>query len=266
MERDIEELFKYHRSHLLKERRYNRLIIFTLLIFVGISIYVMHSTQVYIVGNLASIQKEIAQFPKGSHGGDKNDHESDVPPRSAPNPVPPIILPECQQCDEYNDLSLNLTSVLINNQLIGYATPEEKNMLSEAIGQYLSGISNKLGQATADQMVTYFKDLNLGRAPKVMIHFDVGKYDIPISGREKLKGVCQKLDQSNRTIEVWGHADLTGNEASNLTLAKDRQRTVIQWIKDECSAFKGHIKANLNYKKIPIVTVSNQSEPGNRVV
>ncbi|EJG1583328.1 OmpA family protein [Vibrio parahaemolyticus] len=256
IESETHERYKYQIESLIKELQYTRYLVVVLLLLSSVSVYVFSNKEAGLVEHVVDVENK-AMVPQESEEFGRNETS---------NPESPALPLVVQKCDQLDGISDGVTELLVNRLLDGNATPEEKSMLSNAIDSYISGLSSQAGAVTINEMVSYFKELKLDRSPKTWIHFDVGKYDIPISGREKLKGICQTIDKSTRTIEVWGHADLTGNEASNLTLAKDRQQNVIQWIKDECKGFKGNIKRNVNYKEVPIATISNQSEPGNRVV
>jgi outer membrane protein OmpA-like peptidoglycan-associated protein len=76
---------------------------------------------------------------------------------------------------------------------------------------------------TAEQLV---KALNI-----LIINFDSGKYDVPqqrLAALQKGAGYIKKLQQLDPTVvlEVGGHTDNVGGEASNMTLSQNRANAV----------------------------------------
>ena len=145
--------------------------------------------------------------------------------------------------------------VISINAFEAWLTPASRLRLG-ALGLAILAFSCPSSDALADEAARLVAE----------VHFDVGSADVTIGGQQKIHAAIEAIKKQNpREIRIIGFTDSTGDEAVNLSIARNRADAVAAFL----------IGSGLNMpmsivgkgeKGAPYRTPDNVSEPLNRCV
>jgi OmpA-OmpF porin, OOP family len=160
----------------------------------------------------------------------------------------------------------NFQKLAYPNQLKSYPKFEDVINMS-----YLNAIASRnqaaatLGSATEVETFTKQGEINEGNViarGNWHINFRSGSADFTPEAQNTLRELLGAISVSNQYLDIVGHTDNVGNDASNMTLGQRRAEAVKQWLVARAPGIFGAQRVNASSKGASQPVASNETKEG----